>query len=315
TRISKGKLQLQLTTADAHETLQHALAMCQSEIMSKSSRLELRMEAARYHVRADAPRLQQVFWNLILNAVKFTPAGGQIIIRTLNREERFLVEVSDTGVGITPDVLPRIFDAFQQGEESVTRQFGGLGLGLTVAKALVDAHGGHIEAKSAGPGRGATFTIELDTVETPVPTLSANEVKDTRPAAGKIGARVLLAEDHHDTREAMSRLLTRWGYRVEAAETVAEALQKAREMEFDILVSDLGLPDGTGLELLQQLQAIRPLPGIAISGFGMEEDVCRSREAGFVEHLIKPVAAQKLRAAMEAVLANRSTPAAPDDVL
>jgi signal transduction histidine kinase/ActR/RegA family two-component response regulator len=309
TRISKGKLQLQLTTADAQQTLQHALAMCQAEITNKDSRLRLELGATRTYIRADAPRLQQVFWNLILNAVKFTPAGGEITLRTLNRDDKFVVEVSDTGVGISAEVLPRIFDAFQQGEQSVTRQFGGLGLGLTIAKALVEAHGGTIAAASGGEGRGSTFTVEFDIVDAAgAEPRKVAEVPTTEARPGTSAARILLAEDHDDTREAMTRLLTRWGYAVEAANSVGEALRKAREMEFHLLVSDLGLPDGSGTDLLRALQAIQPLRGIAISGFGMEDDLRRSREAGFVEHLTKPIAAQKLRAAIEGILATGEKP-------
>jgi signal transduction histidine kinase len=301
TRISRGKLQLQLAPTDAEETLRHALEMCQREIGSKGSLVQLQLEATAKHVRADAPRLQQVFWNLILNAVKFTPAGGQITIRTLNRDGRFIAEVSDTGIGIGAETLPHIFEAFHQGEQSVTRQFGGLGLGLAVAKALMDAHGGRITAESAGRGLGATFTVELETVEESAAQPERAAASVSQPVAGAAKVRILLAEDHDDTRHAVTRLLQRWGYEVEAARSVTEALEKARGAKFDLLVSDLGLPDGSGTELMQQVQQIQPIRGIAISGFGMEEDLRRSHEAGFAEHLTKPVAAQKLRAALEAL--------------
>jgi CheY-like chemotaxis protein len=170
-----------------------------------------------------------------------------------------------------------------------------------VAKALMEAHGGDIQAESAGRGLGATFTVELVTVE----PATAEPVRASVPGlvapAGAAKVRILLAEDHDDTRHAVTRLLERWGYEVESARSITEALEKARASKFDMLVSDLGLPDGSGTELMQQVQQIQPMRGIAISGFGMEDDVRRSREAGFTEHLTKPIAAQKLRAALEAL--------------
>ena len=197
------------------------------------------------------------------------------------------MEVRDTGKGISPEALPSIFNAFEQGDPAVTRQFGGLGLGLSIAKAVVDRHGGTIRAASDGPGRGSSFVVALPQFRPP-----ADRPDDVPapPADGPHGRiRVLLVEDHVDTARAMVRLLERSGHKVAWADGVAAALRVAASQPFDIVVSDLGLPDGNGYELMQQLKERHAIPGIALSGFGMEGDIPRGREAGFLEHLVKPV--------------------------
>jgi PAS domain S-box-containing protein len=292
TRISKGKLQLAISTVDVHTLLTGVLEICDADIVSKHQHIAVRLDAVKSHVRADSARLQQVLWNLIKNAVKFTPVRGSISVATSNGPDgEVAIEVTDSGVGIEPDVMPRIFDAFEQGEQSVTRQFGGLGLGLAISKALVEGHGGQIFASSRGRDAGATFTVRLKTVDAPV-----TRAADPKPVS--IGdrsshLRILLVDDHEDTTRAMTRLLQRVGYEVRTASTVAAAMESAASGPFDVLISDIGLPDGSGLDLLRQLKATygenHALKAIAISGFGMEEDLKKSREAGFTEHLTKPV--------------------------
>ena len=229
------------------------------------------------------------------------------------------VEVIDEGIGIEPQHLSRIFNAFEQGETSITQRFGGLGLGLAISKAMVQAHGGRLSVASAGLGKGATFTTDLAVCAAPdasgggqtAPAKPGAEPRAAQPAA-KVGAvqgngaghRVLLVDDHHDTCLGMRRLLDRRGYRVSIAHSVAEALAQARENAFDLLISDLGLPDGTGFDLMEELRRQGGPPGIALSGYGMEGDVAKSREAGFSEHLIKPVSIDRLEAAMRQLLGN-----------
>ncbi len=250
-----------------------------------------------YLVEADAARLQQVFWNLLKNAIKFTPEGGCVGIRCRrDGADHILVEVNDSGVGIEPEALPLIFNAFEQGERSRTRLFGGLGLGLTISKAMVELHGGSIAASSPGKDQGATFLVRL-----PLLTAAARPRgrSDRRSeASAKLPARrlrILLVEDHGDTAWVMTRLLKAGGHEVEAAADVATALKRAEEGEFDLLLSDLGLPDGSGLDLMRGLRARGlPLPGIALSGYGQEQDIQQSREAGFIHHLTKPVAPDQL---------------------
>jgi CheY-like chemotaxis protein len=239
-------------------------------------------------VDADPARLQQAVWNLVKNAVKFTPPGGTIRVITRSAGAgRVEVEVRDTGKGISPEALPHIFDPFEQGDPAITRQFGGLGLGLSIAKAVVDRHGGTIRAASDGPGLGSSFTVALPLV---APPAGRPEEAAAPPAAGPAGRlRILLIEDHVDTARATARLLERSGYKVVWAEGVAAALRLAESQPFDIVVSDLGLPDGSGFEVMQRLKERYGVPGIALSGFGMEGDILRGREAGFLEHLVKPV--------------------------
>jgi CheY-like chemotaxis protein len=242
-------------------------------------------------VTADPARLQQVFWNLVRNAVKFTPDGGDIAIRTWGTPEsgQLFVEVKDTGVGIPAEVLPRVFDAFEQGDVGTTRQFGGLGLGLAIAKAVVEMHGGTISAASDGPGLGAAFTVRLDAVSGARAVESQSPDAAVEPQQQGRRAKVLLVEDHPDTVRTMARLLRNSGYKVRTAHSVASALRLADAEPFDIVVSDIGLPDATGYNLMQRIRDRYGLKGIALSGYGMEDDLRKSREAGFVEHVTKPV--------------------------
>jgi signal transduction histidine kinase/ActR/RegA family two-component response regulator len=296
TRIARGKLALSKQTTDAHEKLRHVIQICDGERRGKQIELRLELLAQRQWVQCDPARLQQVFWNLLKNAVKFTNTGGTVTVRTANRDDGSLrIDVIDTGVGIEPAILGRIFDAFEQGDKQVTRAFGGLGLGLAISKALVDLHGGKISAYSDGPGTGATFTLELATVAPPAPA----ETMIDLPARPQLKLSILLVEDHPDTAMALSRLLRGFGWKVRVAETVADAVAAADAEQFDLLISDIGLPDGSGLDLMKQLRAKRPVRGICLSGFGMEEDVKSSRDAGFLEHLTKPVNVAQLRKAID----------------
>jgi hypothetical protein len=302
TRVSRAKLELQRQPVDVHEELKHAVKMCcQGDAQQKGIDVRLEASAAHHWVSGDPARLQQVFWNLLTNAVKFTPEGGRVEVRTTSLRDGATVRVSvtDTGIGIDPDALPKIFNAFEQGDKSITRQFGGLGLGLAITRALVELHGGKIAAESEGRHRGATFAVELQTVSVPL-------TEPEEPAPAELGlasadVRILLVEDHADTARTMTVLLRSLGYQVTTVGSVASALEAATCEKFDLLISDLGLPDGTGLDLMQQLQARGPMRGIVLSGFGMEEDVRRSLEAGFSIHLTKPIDLQRLEAAIERV--------------
>jgi signal transduction histidine kinase/CheY-like chemotaxis protein len=293
TRISKGKLQVHLSTVDLHQTIQHAAEMCRSEANTTRSNLYIHLEAPRHHVRGDAARLAQVFWNLVLNAVKFTPENGSITIRSSNPQpNKICIVVSDTGIGIEADKLARIFEPFQQGEESMTRRYGGLGLGLSVAKGLMDAHGGSITAESEGQNLGTTFTVEMSTT---IPSLRAPEGPAVAPAIPGRALRVLVVEDHTDTRQALCRILKRWGHQVESAGTVEQAVRAAASHRPELLLSDIGLPDGTGIDLLGKLGNDPAMVAIAMSGYGMESDLDKTRRAGFQDHLVKPVSAERLK--------------------
>jgi signal transduction histidine kinase len=304
TRITRGKLELRKEVVDLHEQIQHAVrCCCAADIHEKTLTVTSDTAASTFHIWGDPARVQQVLWNLIKNAVKFTPPGGRIDIRTGNTPDgRVFIEVNDTGIGIRPDALPRIFNAFEQTGRSITRQFGGLGLGLAICRALVELHGGSIAAQSTGPGQGATFRIEFP-VTASLPQADLEE--PTGPTAEERAAyKILLVEDHADTAALMQRLLRRRGYNVHAVHTVADALRAASSGTFPIMISDIGLPDGSGLDLMRQLAgpAKVKIHGIALSGYGMDEDVERSRAAGFSEHLTKPVNLSELEAAINRVI-------------
>jgi two-component system CheB/CheR fusion protein len=213
------------------------------------------------------------------------------------------VEVRDTGIGIDPDILPKVFDAFEQGDMRITRQFGGLGLGLAICKAIMDMHGGAIRAQSDGPGMGATFIVELPIACAIEHGSVAMESSGHDRAAGHL--RVLLVEDHPDTREVLARLLANANYAVKTASSVAAALQLAAAEPFDVVVSDLGLPDGTGYELMKQLREHHGMRGIALSGYGMREDQRQSREVGFLHHIVKPVNVSQLVAVIQRIVSGQ----------
>jgi len=289
TRISKGKVQLSFEIVDAHTLLRNALEICQFEIEQKKLELRSEFAATKVYLQADPARLQQIFWNLIKNAVKFTPHGGKLRIRTTNNGDgQFRLEVEDSGCGIDPGVLPRIFHAFEQAGRT---QLGGLGLGLAISKALVEAHHGSISAESQGRDSGATFIALFPTCERNAIPESSDAPRST---AKRRSVRLLLVEDHEDTNRSLTRMLRRRGYEVHPANDIRSALDIAARKQFDVLVSDIGLPDGSGIDLLKALRAKRDVFGIALSGYGMEEDIRRSGEAGFSHHLVKPVDLNKL---------------------
>jgi signal transduction histidine kinase/CheY-like chemotaxis protein len=288
TRIDRGKVQLNFEIVDADTLLQNALEICQPEINRKRLRPSLNLRAKRVYMRADSARLQQIFWNLINNAVKFTPPNGQITITTANdSDEKLRVEIADTGMGIEPEALPKIFDAFEQGGRT---QLGGLGLGLAISKTLVEAHKGNITAQSGGRNKGAKFSLVFPTCE----KVEAQIAPALSPTfAERQPMRILLVEDHEDTNRSLTSLLRRRGYHVQSALTFQSALELGAKEKFDVLISDLGLPDGSGIDLIQKLASKPPL-GIALTGFGMEQDIRRSRDAGFQHHLVKPIDLNKL---------------------
>jgi CheY-like chemotaxis protein len=301
TRIHRGKLTIKSDVVDVHALLSDVVEICEEEFVNKEVNVTLELRALEHHVRGDGARLRQVFWNLVKNGIKFTPVGGSLRIKSEATDDvgQVRVTVSDTGLGIEADVLPRIFDAFEQGPKAITNRYGGLGLGLAISKALVDAHGGRIAADSEGAGRGATFTVDLRTV--PAPADSPGD----GPGPGAGGERVvkarhlLLVEDHDDTRRVLSSLLTGLGHTVRTAASLEAALRLVEEESFDLIISDLGLPDGSGMDLARRAREIGATKAIALSGYGMEADVERCREAGFARHLTKPINFSILRAAIE----------------
>jgi signal transduction histidine kinase/ActR/RegA family two-component response regulator len=298
TRVNHGKVELHFEAVDIHVFLRQAVdVFCCSQIQKKKLHCCVQDEAAEHHVWADPVRLQQVIWNVIQNAVKFTPDQGRVEVRTRNPEPgRIRIEIADTGIGIEPDVLSRLFDAYEQGSRSVTRRYGGLGLGLALCKALVDRLGGTLTATSEGTGRGATFAFEFPAI--PPHDQAGDVAKKSTEIPARRPLRILLVEDHGDTLHVMAEFLETSGHEVERAPDVGSALRLAEAQSFDLLVSDLGLPDGSGLDLMRQVRERYGLPGIAVSGYGTLDDVRLSQDAGFLDHLVKPVHPSKLKEAI-----------------
>lgn len=305
TRIARGKVELNKQPVPLCTVIQRAIEVCKPDIEAR--RIEFGVDIgpdAPYYVEADVARLQQVFWNLLKNSIKFTPHGGCIGVRCRREQGEVVAEVNDSGAGIEPEALPRIFDAFAQADRAVTRQFGGLGLGLAISKSILEMHDGKIEATSPGKGRGATFTIRL-------PLLALHHAGDlsgpVAEPASPTGSdtqtlRVLVVEDHGDTAEMMRIMLESKGHDVQTAGDVATALQTVVRQEFDLLISDLGLPDGSGLDLIRELRARGHLfPSIALSGYGQDNDIQQSRAAGFAAHLTKPVDVDKLLSTIDQI--------------
>jgi len=301
TRIAKDKLQLRFTPVDAHLAISNVVEICRAEADLRRLRVHLNLRANTRHVAADAAKFQQIIWNLLKNAIKFTPEAGEIAISSSNPSPEVLtISVRDTGVGMESEVMQRIFDPFEQGNRSFERRFGGLGLGLAISKSLAQAHGGSLTAQSEGRDRGSTFVLSMQTTS---PAEGLGSPARASDETSRQGLRILLVDDHQDTCAALEKLLVRRGHLVAATHNVRSAMEAAARNRFDLLISDIALPDGSGIDLMTQLQAISKMPGIAISGFGNNRDIEKSLEAGFCEHLIKPVKLEKLEAAMERAVA------------
>ncbi|HEX2970806.1 MAG TPA: PAS domain S-box protein [Tepidisphaeraceae bacterium] len=314
TGIMRGTLQLNRETVDVEAILEAAAKVCAQEIAGKSLELRVQLEAKERYIEGDAARLQQVLWNLIRNAVKFTPEGGKVLIRTRNASREaaglsgdaenehggIVIEVVDTGVGIEAAFLSRMFNAFERARDLNDGRVAGLGMGLAISKALVEMHGGWIQAASDGPGQGAVFTIWLPTTR-----VAAMEEEKASAKQGVENLRILLVEDHEGSRHVLARLLRSLNHQVTVASDMGSALKATKERRFDLLVSDLNLPDGNGLELMRRIREAGPVRGICLSGLGSEEDMRRSQEVGFGVHLVKPVSFQMLEAAIGQVVPKR----------
>lgn len=300
TRIAHGKLELHNDAVDIHGIIEHALGISAGDLIGKKIQVTRHFDAREHHCWADPARLQQVFWNLVKNSAKFTPEAGRIEISTSNTEaHEIVIEIRDTGIGIEEKLIPRIFDAFEQGGGTITSQYGGLGLGLAICKRVIDLHSGTITVHSEGKGRGATFTVTLNAMATSMLEGPVLFLESEPPRIKHI--QILFVEDHEDTASVLGRILRNAGFDVSHAGTVAEARALAASKRFDLLISDLGLPDGSGLELMRALRDAQGMKGIALSGFGTDEDVAASAAAGFAAHLTKPVDWDRLRAEIERI--------------
>jgi signal transduction histidine kinase/ActR/RegA family two-component response regulator len=310
TRIARGKMALDARPSDVHAALRSAIQMIQADAALKRIAVVTDLGAELSVVLGDDVRLKQVFWNLLQNAVKFTPEGGRITIASSTEPNvnRLAIRIHDTGIGMTPAELQRVFHAFEQGDHATqnsSHRFGGLGLGLAIARMLVELHSGSISASSEGTDTGTMFTVELPLLGTPLESADpaatvATACALTPPAEPETAhrPRILLVEDHTPTRLALANLLIRRQCEVVTAGDMAAARMLVGDGQFDLLISDIGLPDGNGCDLMREFRDHYNLRGIALTGYGSQEDIERSEAAGFSTHLTKPVSMQALDCAL-----------------
>ncbi len=312
-RIVSGKVHLEVQPLYLHEVVNNAIETVRQSASAKNVRIQPLLDSAIGMVRGDPNRLQQVLWNLLSNAVKFTPNGGrvQVVLERVNSHVEICV--ADTGIGIPGEFLPYVFDRFRQGDPSTTRRYGGLGLGLSIVKSLVELHGGTVRVKSPGENQGSTFIVAL-----PISHVQTDDVERRRRARAPDplesielpelgGVSVLIVDDEPDGRALMARILEGRGARTTCASNATEALEALTSEHFDILLSDVGMPDLDGYELIRRVRSqdtsrARPLPAIAITAYARPEDRQRSLLAGFHMHLSKPVEARELIASIANLL-------------
>lgn len=301
--ILSGKMMLDNKPTDLLAVLTGAIDIALPSAEAKSIKLIANFEPDRAVVIGDETRLQQVFWNLISNAVKFTPEAGTITIELLRTATQFRVTVTDTGAGIDEAFLPNVFDRFRQADASITRKIGGMGLGLAIVKELVDHHGGSVAAHSSGLGKGATFTVLIPVAETP--TQSGLDSSEQLPGAAAEGAvfppnvHILVVDDEPDSREFMRRVLEDQGANVRVADSAASAFDLMKTGRFDVLVSDIGMPGEDGYSLIRRIRALSDseggrIPAIAVTAYARVEDKAASLIAGFNHHLAKPINTPRL---------------------
>jgi CheY-like chemotaxis protein len=313
-RILSGKLRLEIQPIDVRHLLSIALDAVRLNARSKELELVDKCPASLPSIHGDPARLQQVFWNLLTNAIKFTPKGGRVEVTVDHDLEQVHVVVRDTGVGISPDFLPHVFERFRQADSSTKRSQGGLGLGLAIVRHLVEIHGGSVTVESAGPGQGSTFSVRLpvsranDVDGTFVP--APKDATDARAGRQRIDdVRVLVVDDDADARDVMQRLLGLHGARVTTAASAQEALDLIATFQPNILISDIGMPLEDGYDLIGRLRRLPPelgglLPALALTAFARPEDGTRAVEAGYQLHLAKPVNPEDLVRAVKDALSN-----------
>ncbi len=313
-RIISGKIHLEVQLISLHEVINNAIESVRASADAKKIRIRTLLDSSVGFVRGDPNRLQQILWNLLSNALKFTPAGGrvQVILERVNSHVELVVE--DTGVGIAPEFLPFVFERFRQADAALTRRHGGLGIGLSIVKTLVELHGGSVRVKSAGENQGASFAIAL-----PVSHVTEQEVERSQrlpvlndpleaielPRLDQTS--LLIVDDEPDGRQLMVRILEGRGAKVTAVAGGAEALELLKSQEFDILVSDIGMPDLDGYELMRRVRLLDsnregPIPAIAVTAYARAEDRQRSLLAGYQMHLAKPIEARELVAGIASLL-------------
>ncbi|HEY9662757.1 MAG TPA: ATP-binding protein, partial [Allocoleopsis sp.] len=322
-RILQGKMSLNINSVNLTATIEAALETVRLSAEAKSIPIETRFAPNVGQVLGDAGRLQQVVWNLLSNAIKFTSPGGRVEVRLEEVEGEgkspFIpyaqITVSDTGKGISAEFLPYVFDYFRQADSTTTRRFGGLGLGLAIVRHLVELHGGTVQAISAGEGQGATFTVTL-------PIMTAAQLKQDetlspdRAEVNLDGLQILFVDDDLDSREFVVFVLKQYGAQVTEADSASKALDKLQQAEFDLLISDVGMPNMDGYALVRQMRSHPPdqngaIPAIALTAYAGEIDRQQALSAGFQQHMTKPIDPELLMQTILALVKDQGKAARP----
>lgn len=277
------------------------MEILKSDIQERHLHLRKELTALHHHILADPARFQQIIWNLLRNAIKFTSEHGIITIRSWNEGGQLMIQVIDTGIGMDQETMERIFRPFTQGMPNIARKYGGLGLGLTIARALTETFTGKLSASSDGPGKGTTFTIELPVVEPPSNSLDKREDATQMPL--HYNARILLIDDQTDARIALGELLRARGYAVDAVENIAQAINLVERSSYDLILCDIQLEGESGWDLLPLLP--KPVPAIALTALGTPSNIETSFRVGFVDHIVKPFRLNDLDAKIQEVLSKR----------
>jgi PAS domain S-box-containing protein len=314
-RIISGKIHLEVQPISLHDVVNAALDAVRQSAAAKHIRIHPLLDSSIGMVRGDPNRLQQVLWNLLTNAVKFTPSGGriQVVLERVNSHVEITVE--DSGIGIRPEFLPYVFDRFRQADPTTTRRYGGLGLGLSIVKNLVELHGGSVRVKSPGEGQGTTFIVALpvshvrseDTAQISTRSKVASDPLEAVELPRLDGVKVLVVDDEADGRGLISRILEGRGAETRSASSAEQALGMMRQERFNLLLSDIGMPEMDGYELMRQVRLLDPertgpIPAIAVTAYARPEDRQRSLLAGYQMHLSKPIEARELVAGIASLL-------------
>ncbi|HJZ82643.1 MAG TPA: ATP-binding protein, partial [Pyrinomonadaceae bacterium] len=314
-RIITGKMEIERAPVDLPKVIESAFDSIRPGAEAKAIRFATALNAGDYVVLGDSHRLQQIFWNLFSNAVKFTPQGGEVKVSISLADSRVTVTVSDTGIGIDPDFLPFIFDRFRQADGSTTREHGGLGLGLAIVQHLVELHHGRVIVESGGRNLGASFSITLPISRSPmvgrpqgdpVPDQSAG-ISDLKSAELLHGLKVLVVDDEADSRDLLTTILTQYGSDVRCTESAAAAMEAFREWDPDVLVSDIGMPNEDGYSFIRKLRELesrraKEIPAVALTAYATDEDRLQALSAGFQLHVAKPIEPETFVTCLASVL-------------
>jgi PAS domain S-box-containing protein len=295
-RITRGQILLRKEVVDLNVIVRRVVGTVRPMAEELGLLLTLDLPEGSIRLEADPTRLEQILGNLLQNAVKYTEPGGRIALVADVRDDQLVISVSDTGIGIDPEILPHVFDLFAQADKSLDRSRGGLGIGLTLVRRLVELHGGSVEARSAGSGKGSEFEVRLPILGYgPVDSKQPDETKDHRNGLSR---RVLIVDDNADAAHSLALLLRVWGNDVSVAHDGPEALESVKSQKPEVIFLDIGLPGMDGYQVarrLRELEDINISLLVAMTGYGQDEDRCRSREAGFDSHLVKPVEPETIR--------------------